>query len=248
MFVAVARVPPDPTALQQVAAVTGLAVADASRLVAGTLPRVLVRATGEGERIVEALERIGYVAFLGEESSILSNKDRVVARNLELSPAGLVAVDGRGHRHECPFSAITTFLQGIRQVETSEIIKTTARKLDVGKALLTGGLSVTKKVETVSERTTSAKECFILVQCGSDRPEIMLYEHRFNYQCLGAAIQPSTRGNQVALLARLRALVPEASLDDRITRPGFLAGLPTMSVDPVDLAVFLVTAARSRGC
>jgi hypothetical protein len=248
MFVAVAKIPVDAAALQRAAAIAGLAVADASRFLAGTLPRVLVRATSEGERIAGALEQAGFVAFSGDETMIPSDKDRVVARNLELSPERLVAVDGRGQRHECPVSAIAAFIRGIRLIETSEIIKTTQRKLDIGKALLTSGLSVTKKVETVSERTTSAKEHFLLIQCGSGLPEIMLCEHRLNYQCLGTGIQPSTYGNQVALLARLRALAPEAPVDDRITRPGFLAGLPAMPVDPVDLALFLVSAARSRGC
>ena len=133
-------------------------------------------------------------------------------------------------------------------METSEVIKTVVRKLDLGKALLTSGLSVTKKVETLSERTTSAKESFLLIQRRDGRPDLMLCEQRLNYQCLGPAIQPSTFGNFTALIARLRSLAPHAPLDERITRPGFMAGLPLMSVDAVDLALFLVATARSRGC
>jgi hypothetical protein len=248
MFVAVARIPSDPAAHRRAAEITGLAMADVSRLLAGTLPRVLVRATEEGGRIVDALEQDGFVAFTGEASSILREKDRVVARNLELRPGMLAAVDGRGRWHECPFPSITAFLPGVRAVETAEIVRTTERKLALGKALLTGGLAVTKKVETVSERTTSAKESFILIQCGRTQPAIMLYERRLNYQCLGADLQPSTHGNQVALLASLRAMAPAVPLDDRLGRAGFLAGLPPMSIDPVDLAVFLVSEARARGC
>jgi hypothetical protein len=248
MFVAIARIPSDPAALQKAAAITGLALADVSRLLAGTLPRILVRATEESERIIGALEAAGFIALVGTEANIISDKDRVVARNLELLPEGLVAIDGRGQRQECLYPAITSLLRGFRRVESTEITKTTKRKLDVGKALLSGGLLLTKKVETVSETTTSAKESFILIQCAKGLPEIVLYEHKVNYQCLGTDIQLSTLGNQAALLKRLQSHASQASLDDRLARPGFVVGLPTMAADPVDLAVYLVTLARAHGC
>ena len=248
MFVAVAQIPPGPAALQKAAAIAGLAVADVSRVLAGTLPRILLRAAPEGEQIAAELTTAGFVAFAAKESAVLTDKQRIVARNLELSPRALVAVDGGGKRQECSSEAIGTLLRGIRLIENSEVIKTVQRKLDLGKALLTSGLSVTKKVETISERTTSTKEAFLLIQRRDGGPDIMLYEPRLNYQCLGPDLQHSTYGNLMALLARLRALAPEAPLDERITRPGFLAGLPLMALDPVDLAVFLVTAARQRGC
>jgi len=198
MFVAIALIPEGPEALAQAAALSGLARADVSRLLAGTLPRVLCRQTGEGARLVQALEGAGFVAFTGEPAAIPTDAHRVVARNLELGPQGLVAVDGRGGRHDCPYAALHTLFRGSRPLVTSETVKTTERRLAMGKALLTGGLSVTKKIETVSERTTTAKEAFVLLQCWPDRPEIILYEHRLNYQCLGADLQPSTLGNQAA--------------------------------------------------
>lgn len=248
MFVAVARIPPGPAALRQAAAIAGLAAADVSRLLAGVLPRILVRATPAGARIAGELAAAGFAAFASEESAVLSDKQRVVARDLELSAQGFVAVDGHGERHDCPAASIAAFLRGIRIVETTEVVKTMERKLDLGKALLTSGLSVTRKVVTASERTSSAKEPFVLVQRADGGPDIMLYQSRLNYRCLARGLQPSAFQNLLALVARLRALAPEAPLDDRITRPGFLAGLPLMALDPVDLAVFLVERARSMGC
>jgi hypothetical protein len=248
MFLAIARIPAGPAALQRAAGITGLAVPDVARALAGTLPRILLRATGEGPRLLEALQSAGFIAFLGEDTEVLTDARRIVARNLELTEDGLVAVDGRGQRHGCPAAAIHTLVRGHRLVESTEVTRTTQRKLSLGKALITGGLAVTKKVETTSERTTSAKEAFVVLQRDEGLPEIMLYEQRLNYQCLGAGIQPSTFANFTALLARLRSLAPHAALDDRITRPGFLVGLPPMALDPVDLALFLVSQARAHGC
>jgi hypothetical protein len=133
-------------------------------------------------------------------------------------------------------------------LETTEVQTTTHRKVDLGKALLTGGLAVTKKVTTTTERTTEEKQAFLLILRNDDQPPIMLHERQLNYRCLGAGLQPSTFGNFTALLARLRSLAPVAPWDDRITRPGFLTGLPPLSVDPVDLAIFLVSEALSRAC
>lgn len=248
MFVAVARIPPSSEALSKAAAIAGLAVADVSRSLAGTLPRVLLRATEEGPRIAGALEAAGFIAFAAENAEVATDKERIVARSLELSSSGLVALEGNGRRQECPVSAIEAILRGVRLVESTEVIKTTERKLALGKALLTSGLSVTKKVETISERTTATKEAFLLLQRRDGAADIMLYERRLDYGCLGPELVPSTYGNLVTLLARLRALAPAAALDDRITRPGFLTGLPLMALDPMDLAVFLVRRARQRGC
>jgi len=207
-----------------------------------------VRATADGARLVAALQAAGFVAFAGEVPAVSTDAQRIVARILELTEGGLVAVDGQGRRHACPAPAQEAILRGVRLVESTAIEKTTQRKLSLGRALVTGGLAVTRKVETTSERTTAEKEAFLLLQRRDGLPEIMLYERQLDYQCLGAGLQPSTFGNLTALLARLRALAPQAVLDDRITRPGFLAGLPPLGLEPVDVAVFLVTQARGRGC
>jgi hypothetical protein len=248
MFIAIARIPPGPAALPKAARLTGMTLADVSRLLAGTLPRVLVRATEDGTGLARALEAEGFVAFLGPDPGIPSDQQRVVARDLELSPEALTAIDRSGQRHLCPPSAVGAYLRGVRRLETTELQTSTQRKLDLGKALLTGGLSVTKKVTTTTERTTEEKQAFLLILRNDDQPPIMLHERRLNYRCLGTGIQPSTFGNFTALLARLRSFAPAAPLDDRMTRPGFLTGLPPLSVDPADLAIFLVSQARSRGC
>ncbi len=248
MFVAIAKIPSDSSAVMHAAQITDIAAPDVSRLLAGTLPRVLVRATPDGERIASELNRAGFIAFPGDEKFVLKDKDRVVARNMEWTPKGFVVLDGQGQRHECLASNIEAFIKGSRVLETSETTKSTARKLDIGKTLVMGGIPIMKKVVTTEVKTATDKEAFVLIQRWDDSPEIILYERRLNYQCLGTDLQPSMFANMVALTSRLRGLAPEAPLDDRIGRPGYLAGLPTLSVDALDLAIFLVTQARLWGC
>lgn len=250
MFIAVAKMPEGAEGPKRAAALTGQALADAARSLAGVLPRILLRAVAaeEAGRLVAALEAEGFVAFAGEASAVPTDKDRVVARNLEWTDAGFAVLDGRGQRHECPFAAVSAFLRGVKLNTTTEIVKTSERRLSIGKTLATGGLPIMKTVVTTSERTTADKEGFLLVQRSDGQSDIILYEQRLNYQCLGAELQPSRHSNLVALSARLRACAPEAPLDDRITRTGFLGGLPLLAADPMDLALYLVAQARLRGC
>ncbi len=248
MFVAVARIPEDPAALARAAVIAGLAQVDATRMLTGLLPRVLVRGTKEGPRLVEALEAAGFTAFAAEPSAVPTDRHRVVARGFAFQGAELVVTDTRGQAHACPADAITSLLRGFRQVESTEIHTSTERKLDIGKAILTSGLMISKKVETTSERRTTSREPFLLLQRQDGQPGIIFYEHRVQYQGLGADLQHARTANFTALAERLRAYAPRAPLDDRMLRPGFMGGLPPLAADPADLAVFLVSEALARGC
>jgi hypothetical protein len=244
VFVAVARIPSEPSALARAAAIAGLAAPDAARLLAGTLPRILVRKAVNPDRMVAELEKAGFAAFAAEP---VADGRRLTARQLELGPEALVATDALGRTERCPWADVRAILRGVRILETTELTRTTERKVAPVKAIITGGLSITKKVETTTERTTATKEGFLLVQ-HSDGPGILLPERKLDYRCLGAGLQPSTHGNLMALLERLKAAAPHAPVDDRILRPGFLTGLPPLGQDPAELAILLVTRARELGC
>lgn len=248
MFLAILQAPRDASAVQRAAGIVGLSPADVSRSLAGTLPRILLRATMEGERVSLALETAGFRTLLGETSSIQTDAARLVARELSWSPDGLVAVDGRGARQECPVVAMAAFIRGFRFVTATETVVSTKRAFAPGKALLTGGLALTKKVETRETRAVAEKEAFVLILRNDGGSDIALYERRLDYRCLGSALAPSTCLNFNLLFARLRALAPEAPLDQRILQPGFLNGLPPMGVEAADLAIHLVREATQRDC
>ena len=93
MFVAVARIPPGPAALRQAAAVTGLAAADVSRLLAGTLPRILVRAAREGGRIAAELGAGKAVLHPCPRSGMGLMVPDVVRGHVRLAPGFSLRVD-----------------------------------------------------------------------------------------------------------------------------------------------------------
>jgi hypothetical protein len=197
--------------------------------------------------MVDGLESLGFSAFSCDPAAAPSDDDRLLVRAIEATTSALVFVDGKGDAHPCAGAAVSLIQRGVRVITTSETIKTTERRLDIGKAILSGGVLLTSKVQKQSVRTEETREAFLLLQRNDGQPDAIIYERRVDYRFLGTDKQPASYANLEKTLARLRAFAPAAPLDDRVAKPGFVTGLPLTSCDPVDLGLYLVTLARTRG-
>ena len=245
-----ARLPPSTDVLAEAARLTGLALADVRSRLAGALPRVLLT-DPDPERAREtaaALEAVGFVMLSCDPRAIPGDDDRLLARKLEWAPGGaLQVVDKRGETEEVVPASLLLIQKGVRATSKTEVTKKSERRFDLGRAVLSGGLLLTKKVETTLTKTMSTRDGFILLhRCDGGR-DVMIYERRIDYRFLGGDLQPSSAANFDRLLARLRAWAPRVPFDDRIIRPGFVSGLPATSAAPVDLALWLVQLVHLRG-
>ena len=249
MLLVIANAPKDPSAQTQGARLASLPPADFSRRLAGTLPRVLLSAApvDQIESLVNGFESLGFAAFSCDPAAAPGDDDRLLVRGIEMEAGALAFLDGQDNRHPCVAAAVSLIQRGVRVNTTSETVTTNERRLDIGKAVLTGGLLLTSKVRKKSVRTEETREPFLLLQRNDGQPDAILYERRVDYRFLGAEKQPASHANLERTLARLRTLAPAAPVDDRAARPGFVSGLPLTSCDPVDLALYLVTLARTRG-
>jgi hypothetical protein len=247
VLIAVVSIPPAPDARAAAARATGMVLADVNRRLAGILPRVLLPAApaGGASEIAASLEALDFAVVTLDPALVPGDDQRVVARKLALERGALVATDGPGTEHRCPTSSIAVIQRGVRVLRTSEQVTTTERKFSVGRAVLSGGLMLSKKEVKKEVKTTEAQEPFLVVQRSDGEPDLIIYERRLDYRFLGADMQPSSRGNLELVWARLAALAPGRA-DDRVVRPGFVSGLPLVSGDPVDLALYLVALARAR--
>jgi hypothetical protein len=241
MLVAIASIPERADARALAAKATGLPLADLNRRLAGVLPRVLFPGGAE-PAVVEALQEAGFGVFTCDPALVTADDERVLARKVEFAHGAFLATDGRGQVHRCAPGEIALLQRGMRVAVTSEKVTTSERKLDVGRAVLSGGLLLTRKVDKTSVKTTESAEPFLLVQRTAD-PDLILYERRIDYRPLGAEMQPASRGNLEVVWSKLKAMAPDR-VDDRVARPGFVTGLPLTSADPVDLALALVSLAR----
>jgi hypothetical protein len=249
MLLVIANAPNDPQARTRGARLAGLPPADFSRRLAGTLPRVLLAAASVDQivALVDGFESLGFVAFSCDPAAVPDDDDRLLVRGIVLESGALAFLDGQGNRHPCAGATLSLIQRGVRVTTTSETVTTNERRLDVGKAVLTGGLMVTSKIKKQSVRTEETREAFLLLQRNDGQPDAIIYERRVDYRFLGADKQPASHANLERTLAHWRALAPDAPIDDRVARPGFVTGLPITSSDPVDLALYLVTLAHTRG-
>ena len=249
MLLVIAKAPKDPLARTRGAQLVDLPPADFSRRLAGVLPRVLLAAAPVDQvgALADGFESLGFAAFSCDPSAAPSDDDRLLVRGIEVKADALVFLDGQGEAHSCAGTCVSLIQRGVRVTTTSETVKTTERRLDFGKAVLSGGLMLTSKIQKQSVRTQESREAFFLLQRNDGEPDAIIYERRVDYRFLGADKQPASHANLERTLARLHALAPAAPVDDRVAKPGFVSGLPLTSSDPVDLALYLVTLARTRG-
>src|SRR5260221_6997034 len=142
MLVVVARVPGPDQALVEAARRIGLALADVKTRLAGQPPRLLLAEPDEDQARSKAaaLEELGFVVLTCDPRAVPRDEERLQARSLELGPSGLVAIDNQGNRDEVPASALVLIQKGMRVNTTTEVTKKSERRLDLTRAVLTGGL------------------------------------------------------------------------------------------------------------
>ncbi len=249
MLLIVIEAPPSPGAAEVAAGLTGLALTEVRARLAGTLPRVLL-AEPDGARardLASRLEARAFTVVVCDPTMAPGDDDRVVARALEWDAGGQLLVTGAaGEREVLTPASLALIQRGVRTATTTEVTKKKERRLSPARALLTGGLLLTKTVESESTRTTSQQDPFLLLHGRDGQRDVIVYGQRVDYRFLGAAMQPTSVANFQVLLARLASWAPGVPIDERAATPGFLAALPGNPDARLDLALWLVWLAHLR--
>lgn len=210
----------------------------------GVLPKVIhtdvdVERAG---RLAIALRERGAAAFLLDPFTV-GQVPRLYARSLVWIDDGFAAVDGLGAQHPCPYSAIRLVQKGRKvHTESSEVTRT-EKKFSVGRAVLSGGLILTKGVEKKELQSREDRVAMLLVQRNDGGDEIAIVEGHHDFRFLGAQMSPTSMVNLERTLVELRRRAPKLRVDDRAFQPAFLRGVPSVGVDQVELAFALVAAA-----
>ncbi|MBW8875171.1 MAG: hypothetical protein JF614_09420 [Acidobacteria bacterium] len=185
----------------------------------------------------------GIAPLLITPEDVESNAVRFQVRGFTLDTLNgqtLTVVSRRGETAEVPYRELDLFLRGTRLEERTEVKTTEQRKFSAGRAILSGGLMLTKKTRTVEQVTTEDRDDF--VQLYSDgRPPLVFHASGLNYQSLGTALQPSVAANFAQLIARLRQGAPQALYDERLAnRAGRARVLGPLKDRHLDIAVSLL--------
>jgi hypothetical protein len=195
--------------------------------------------------LVARLNAAGFKAFALDADRVETDARRTAARRFSLGATELQVETRAGETRALPYADVRLLLRatGIFSETTTTTVE--SRQFSAGRALVSGGLVLTKGKTTTTKETEEAWEGWLVVY-PHDGPAIVFREAGTLWDGLGAALQPTRLANFTQLCTLLRARCPAAPYDDRLMRragqvqllgPGFA---PESSLD-LALAVLAAT-------
>src|SRR5262245_31309508 len=182
----------------------------------------------------------GLFPILLTPEEVESDARRFLVRSFEIGEHAITAVSRQGQTVERSYREIDLALRGVRIEERTEIKRTEQRKFSPSRALLTGGLVLTKTTRKSELATTEEREDFLHLYAGGD-PPLVFRSGALNFRSLGAELRPSTAANYSYLVETLRRALPHARWDERLANRQGRARLlgPSLS-ENLDVATTLL--------
>ena len=206
-------------AISALVAAAGMTPAEARMRLAPEPPALLARLPPErAESLVQALAGSGLVA-LGLEEAVPTDADRFQVRSFAFEPDGLHVTARSGATLTVSWEAVRVVLRGVRANRTTTEHTETSRRFALGRAVLTGGLVMTKKATSTVQDTQDASEQLVLVH-GDDGQRVLLGEQALEFSGLGPLLQPARAANMAVIAQELKRRAPGAFHDDRLMRLG----------------------------
>ncbi len=196
------------------------------KLVVGLPAIVLLSADPAPARaLVAKIRARGHGALLCDAAEVAPSGAMVPLRRFTFEPDALVAPDVPDAR--LPYDDILGIFRASHEARNETLTQSTTKELSAGRALLSGGVLITKNVTREEKTITHEREqvCY-LFRAGGDTPWL-LRERGTHYAGLGPEAGPSSAQNFVATMARLRKLAPGAVYDERLMNPRNAPRQPT---------------------
>jgi len=199
----------------------------------GTGP--LVAATyGDAAAAEEAAARLrdaGFEVLIVSDEDLRREGERFIVRRFEFEDDVLRLDSAQAQSIVLPYGDMELILRGISSSVHSEKESFKEKKLDMGKAIATGGLKFTKTEKKTREVISEEREGFIHCYAGV-RPVMVLRESALNYDSLGPGRQPTRAANFARVEAGLRNRCPSAIHDNRLLNRTEQVQLLGPSLDP----------------
>jgi hypothetical protein len=217
------------------AAVMGVTVYEAlSRLrPPGSGPVVVAVFAGHdpAAELTAKLRSGGFHASLLTAGEIEAEARHWLVKKFTLGELELKVETAGGGSRTFAYQDIELILRGTGISHTTETKTSKERSISLGRALLTGGMMISKTTKTVREVTTQQREGFFSLYDG-EGPPLFFNENVLVYETLGPALRLSRVANFLYLLAELRRRCPGAVYDERLLNRAGQATLLGPSLTP----------------
>ncbi len=188
------------------------------KLAAGLPAIVLTSADPAPARaLLGKLRARGHGAVSCDAAQVVASGSMVPLRRFAFEPDALVALDVPDAR--LPYDDVLGIFRASHLMRAETRTESKGKEFSAGRALLTGGLVLTKNVSREEKNVIQEREqlCYVF-RAGGDTPWL-LRERGTHYAGLGAATGPSSAQNFVATMTHLRKLAPRAVYDERLMNP-----------------------------
>jgi NACalpha-BTF3-like transcription factor len=195
-------------------------------------------------QIVQQLHSAGFKAAGLTAGEIDTAALSWMVRRFSLGERELRVETEKGDDLDIPFQDIDLVLcgMGISRSTTTKTVE--ERSVDLGRAVLSGGMTITKTTKSIRDVTTEERERFVNLYAG-DAPAIVFRENALDYHSLGPARKLSRSENFTYLVAELRRYCPGVRYDERLMNRAAQAALLGPLLNPEE-HLFVATALLAK--
>ncbi|MBI4685871.1 MAG: hypothetical protein HY755_11835 [Nitrospirae bacterium] len=168
------------------------------------------------DEVSRKIEASGLTTVMISDEEISSGQKEFPVRTFRFNDHTLYAESRQQEKLVVDYKTIFLIIRGTGIKQEISVETTKEHKFDLEKAVLTGGLIISKTVKTTEQKITEEREGFLFVYA-EGVPPLVFREGALDYSSLGPALQPSRTANFTALLAEIRRRSPHARFDDRLT-------------------------------
>jgi hypothetical protein len=208
-----------PALAQALAAALGVTAYEArQRLIGGGPAVVATFADPQQARALAAkLQQGGLATFAVDAAAVRFCTDCFAVRRFLPGDHSIRVETSEGRSRDIAHAEIELLLRTSRITAHAETETTVGRKFSLGRAALTGGLAVTRKVKRQAEVTAEERDEELYLFAGNGAP-VVFAGNSMHYEGLGATMKPSREMNFHHLVTELLRLCPGAGYDDRLAR------------------------------
>ncbi len=194
----------------------GCTAYDARLLLAPGVPAI-VRRTPDREPAVELLGRIrarGHGAVACDQAAVVSSDAMTSMRRFRLGPDAITLDDVPDAN--LPYDDVVALVPAVHRSRTDTETVTREKKLSIGRAIMTSGLSMSKTVTREAHNSVEEREGVLYVFRRSGATPWILREHGTVWVGHGQPLARSAAENYRIALTTLRSRAPGAAFDDRL--------------------------------
>ncbi len=167
--------------------------------------------------ILRQLQESGLHAFVVDVDTALNKCPVFFVQSFKFQDELIRVLDPAGRKGSISYKDIRLILPTSRTVPIAEFDTVAERKFSVGKTLMTGGLTMTKKV-TFQEKSSKEEREKILYLCGGQRARLICGQEQMEYEGFSDEMKPSREMNFNLFVSKIRQKCPAAAYDERLMK------------------------------